>query len=519
MPVSGTTTADAIASAAITETQDAGGRHGSPTSARPPEDVGPSHRNLGLALAIISAAQLMVVLDATIVNVALPSIQRQLHFSSVNLEWVITGYALAFGGLLLLGGRTGDLFGRRRMFVTGVLLFTAASFLGGLATDQAWLIAARVLQGIGGAIAAPTALSLIADTFPEGPQRNRAMGVYAAMSGGGGALGLLLGGILTDLASWRWVLFVNVPIGLLVAFAAPRVLGETGRQSGRLDLPGALTVSGGMTSLVYSLAHAASNGWANAGTIVPLALSVCLLVAFVGIEARSEHALMPLKIFANRNRSGAYAIMLTLGAAMFSLFFFLTQYVQNILGYSPLKAGLAFLPLTVGIVVMAGIMSRVVGRIGTRLPMTIGPLVTTGALVWISRISVHSGYLEGVLGPALLVAVSMGTAFVPLTLSAVAGVPRHEAGLASALLNTGQQVGGSLGLAILVTVATAVTRGQHHVTSAVAVTTGYGAAFRVGAGLAAAAFFIALFSLRTRRDGTSLAPVMEPVVGAEELVA
>jgi MFS family permease len=246
------------------------------------------------------------VLDATIVNVALPSIQRQLHFSAVNLEWVITGYALAFGG------RTGDLFGRRRMFVTGVLLFTAASFLSGFAPDQAWLIGAHVLQGIGGAIAAPTALALITSTFPEGPSRNRAMGVYAAMSAGGGSLGLLLGGILTDIASWRWVLFVNVPIGLLVAFVAPRVIGETERRSGRLDLPGALTVSGGMTSLVYGLAHAAAHEWTNAGTIVPLAVAFCLLVVFVGIEARSEHAIMPLNIFADRGRSGAYAMMLSL---------------------------------------------------------------------------------------------------------------------------------------------------------------------------------------------------------------
>jgi EmrB/QacA subfamily drug resistance transporter len=479
-----------------------------------PEAPAPEHRHLGLALAVICAAQLMVVLDATIVNVALPSIQRDLHFSPVGLEWVITGYALAFGGLLLLGGRTGDLFGRRRMFVIGVLLFSAASLLAGFATGQAWLIGARVLQGVGGAIAAPTALSLIANTFPEGQRRNRAMGVYAAMSGGGGALGLLLGGILTDIASWRWVFFVNVPIGLLVASVAPRVLGETPRQPGRLDIAGALTVSGGMTSLVYGLAHAASHGWANTGTILPLAFSALLLATFVAIEARSEHALMPLRIFADRNRSGAYAVMLALAAAMFSLFFFLTQFVQNILGFSPLKAGLAFLPLTIGIVGVSGIMSRVVGRIGTRIPMTVGPLLTMLALVWVSRISVHTSYVEGVLGPALLVAVSMGMAFVPLTLSAVSGVRREEAGLASALLNTGQQVGGSLGLAILVTVATAVTNAQHEATKAVAVTTGYSAAFKVGAGLAFIAFLIALVTARTpgraRLRASSATPVLEP---------
>jgi EmrB/QacA subfamily drug resistance transporter len=500
----------------MTTIQDA---HDTRQARRPEESAAPAHRQLGLALAIICAAQLMVVLDATIVNVALPSIQRQLHFSPVNLEWVITGYALAFGGLLLLGGRTGDLFGRRRMFVIGVLLFTAASFLGGFAPDQAWLIGARVIQGIGGAIAAPTALSLIASTFPEGPSRNRAMGVYAAMSAGGGSLGLLLGGILTDIASWRWVLFVNVPIGLLVAFAAPRVIGETERRSGRLDLAGALTVSIGMTSLVYGLAHAASHEWANAGTVVPLAVAFCLLVVFVGIEARSEHAIMPLHIFSDRNRSGAYAMMLSLAAALFSLFFYLTQFVQNILGYSPLKAGLAFLPLTAGIAVTAGVTSRFVGRIGTRLPMTLGPLLTTAALVWISRISVHSNYVGAVLGPVLLIAVSMGMTFVPLTLIAVSGVRRREQGLASALLNTGQQVGGSLGLAILVTVATTVTRGQHHVVKAVAVTTGYGAAFKVGAGLALLAFLIALLSIRSGRERTAETPAIMPTPSPEELAA
>jgi predicted MFS family arabinose efflux permease len=274
-----------------------------------------------------------------------------------------------------------------------------------------------------------------------------------------------------------------------------------------------------MTSLVYGLAHAASDGWVNPGTIVPLVTAACLLVAFVGIEARSEHAIMPLRIFADRNRSGAYSIMLTLGAAMFSLFFFLTQFVQNILRFSPLKAGLSFLPLAVGIVVMAGVMSKLVGRIGTRLPMTVAPLITTGALVWISRISVHSGYAEGVLGPALLVALSMGMAFVPLTLTAVAGVRREEAGLASALLNTGQQVGGSLGLALLVTVATAVSRGQHHIGNAIAVTTGYGAAFRVGAGLALLAFLIALLSIRSGGEPTAEAPAMMHTLSPEELMA
>jgi len=484
-----------------------------PDTARPvpvPEDGDLAHPRLGLALVVIAAAQLMVVLDATIVNVALPSIQRQLHFSSVNLEWVITGYALAFGGLLLLGGRLGDLFGRRRMFVVGVALFSVASFLGGFAVDQAWLIGARVLQGVGGAIAAPTALALITSTFPEGPSRNRAMGVYAAMAGSGGAIGLLLGGVLTDVASWRWVLFVNVPIGALVVLAAPRVLGETSTRAGRMDLPGALSVTAGMTSLVYGLAHAAAHSWNNAGTIAPLAAAGLLLGIFVSIESRSSHALMPLRIFASRNRAGSYGIMLAVGAAIFSMFFFLTQFVQNILGYSPLKAGLSFLPLSAGIVTAATVMSRLVGRIGPRLPMTIAPLGATAGLLWLSRLSVHTNYLSGILAPLMLIALSMGSLFVPLTLTAVRGVRREEAGLASALLNTGQQVGGSLGLAILVTVATAASSAQHHVSRAVAVTAGYRNALVVGAGIAAFAFVLALVAIRPPAGGP------DPVPAAEE---
>ncbi|MGH3238506.1 MAG: MFS transporter, partial [Streptosporangiaceae bacterium] len=262
---------------------------------------GPRPR-LGLALTVISTAQLMVVLDATIVNIALPSIRRDLHFSLPGLEWVITAYALTFGGLLLFGGRTGDLFGRRRMFMTGIAIFALASLLGGFATSQAWLITARAAQGVGGAIASPTALALIATTFPEGRARNRAMGVYAAMSGAGGAVGLLAGGILTDLASWRWVLFVNVPIGALVLLLAPRVLAESGTREGKLDLPGALSVTAGMTLLVYGLTNAASHNWGATGTVVPLAAAAALLAAFIAIEARSSQPLMPLRIFANRNR-------------------------------------------------------------------------------------------------------------------------------------------------------------------------------------------------------------------------
>ncbi|MGH7776895.1 MAG: MFS transporter [Candidatus Dormibacterales bacterium] len=465
----------------------------------PPEAA----RRLGLALAIIAAAQLMVVLDATIVNIALPSIQRALHFSAANLAWVINSYAVAFGGLLLLGGRAGDLFGRRRVFMAGIAIFTLGSLAGGFATTSAWLIVARAVQGVGGAIAAPTALALIADSFPEGGSRNRAMGVYSAMAGTGGAVGLLLGGILTDLASWRWVMFVNVPIGLLVLALTPRVLPSISGRPGRLDLPGALSAAGGMSALVFGLSRAATYGWGDTVTLATLAAAGTLLSLFVLIEARSSHPLMPLRIFANRNRTGAYLVMLGLGAGVFATFFFVTQFVQDILGFTPLAAGLGFLPLSATIVATATVTSRLVGRVGRRLPLTVGPLLAAVALLWLSRLGVHSTYVGGVLGPMLVLAVGMGMTFVPLMLTAVSGAAGHEAGLASALVNTGQQIGGSIGLAVLVTVATTVTRGMHAVPatpgSVQAVAAGYSTAFEVGAAIALGAFLAGLAFVRGPR--------------------
>jgi EmrB/QacA subfamily drug resistance transporter len=462
-------------------------------------------------LAVISAAQLMFVLDATIVNVALPTIHRSLHFSTANLEWLITAYSLTFGGLLLFGGRTGDLYGKRRMFMVGIAIFATASLFGGLATSDVWLIITRGLQGIGAAIASPTALSLIATNFAEGPQRNRAMGVYAAMSGGGGAVGLLLGGILTDLASWRWIFFVNVPIAALVLFIAPRALNESETTSGRLDVPGALTATGGMLSLVYGVSNAAIHSWGSPGTLVPLSLAVVLLVTFGFGETRSAEPLMPLRIFANRNRSGAYAMMLCIGTAVFSMFFFLTQFLQNILGWSPIKTGVGFLPMTAGIVVAAGVVSRLVGRIGIRIPLLLGPAGAVVGLSWLSRLTATSGYAD-ILGPLLIIAVSMGLAFVPLTLTTVSGVRPTETGLASALLNTAQQVGGALGLAILATIAIDATKSRaqgmataahgHAQTAAnaIATTHGYATAFEVAAGIALAGLVISLAVIRVPRS-------------------
>jgi EmrB/QacA subfamily drug resistance transporter len=459
-------------------------------------------RNLTVALVVIAAAQLMVVLDATIVNIALPSIQRALHFSATGLEWVVNAYSLTFGGLLLLGGRAGDLFGRRRMFFIGIVLFTLGSLAGGLATGATWLIIARAAQGIGAAIIAPTALSLITDTFSEGPARNRAMGVYGAVAGAGGAAGLLLGGVLTNYFSWRWVLFVNVPIGIVLAIVAPRVLAASQRQAGHLDLPGALSVSAGMVSLVYGLNHAATYGWTDSLTLAALGVAVALLLTFVGLELRSRHPLMPFSIFANRNRDGAYALSLAIGVAMFGTFFFLTQFVQNILGFTPLEAGVAFVPMTFTIVVTAQVVARLVGRFGPRPFVTAGPLFAAGGLFWLAQIDVHTSYLPGLVGPMLLLAVGLGLTFVPLTLMAVSGAGPSESGLASALLNVGQQIGGSIGIALLGTVAATTTRNQlasGHVAASVATTAGYAAGFTLASGIALLAFVMAIVVIRGRQ--------------------
>jgi EmrB/QacA subfamily drug resistance transporter len=462
-------------------------------------------RNLNLALAVIAVAQLMVILDATIVNIALPSIQRALHFSPTGLEWVINAYSLTFGGLLLLGGRAGDLFGRRRMFTAGIVLFTLGSLAGGFANGDVWLIVARAAQGVGAAIVAPTALSLIADTFTEGPARNRALGVYAAVAGAGGAAGLLLGGILTDFASWRWVLFVNVPIGIVLAIAAPRVLATSQRRPGRLDLPGALTVTAGMVLLVYGLSRAATNGWTDTMTLMSLGIAVLLLVVFVAVELRSKHALVPFSIFAQRNRNGAYALSLVIGVAVFGVFFFLTQFVQNNLGFSPLQAGFAFLPMTAGIIVTSQIVARLVGRFGPRMFITVGPLLVAGGLLWLSQINDQTSYFPGLVGPMLLVAIGMGNIFVPLTLMAVSGARPQESGLASALLNVGQQIGGSIGIALLGTIAATVTKNQlagrvpTHAAGNSALASGYGAGFELAAALALAGFALALAVIRGRR--------------------
>ncbi|MBV1938855.1 MFS transporter [Streptomyces sp. BV286] len=406
----------------------------------------------GIALLVIASCQLMVVLDITIVNIALPHIQSSLGFSTENLSWVINAYTLTFGGLLLLGGRLGDVLGRRRVFIFGVLLFVLASLLGGLSQESWQLLAARSLQGVGGAIASPTALSLITTTFREGPERNRAFGVFAAVSAGGSAIGLLAGGLLVEWLDWRWVLYVNVPIGLLIALATPRYIRESERMPGHFDILGALTSTAGMVLLVYGFIRASEEGWSDGLTIAAFLAAVVFLAAFIVVERRSKQPITPLWMFRDRNRSGVYAIMLSLAAAMFGMFFFLTLFVQNILGFSPLRAGLAFLPVSAIIALGAGVASQLLPRWGPKPFMTVGAVLSAIGLGWLTLTEVDSTYAGSILGPMLVFGFGMGLNFVSLTLMAVSGVAPQETGAASGILNATQQVGGSLGLSVLVTV-------------------------------------------------------------------
>ena len=429
-----------------------------PTTTAGSAPAPPRSTRLGLALTLIALAQLMIVLDVTIVNVSLPHVQRALGFSGSGLEWVVNAYALTFGGLLLLGGRLGDLLGRRSVFVAGVLLFAGASLAGGLATSEAWLIGARVLQGAGAAVIAPTALSLLSTTFPEGASRNKAMGVYAAVSAAGGAIGLLLGGLLVTYVNWRWVFFVNVPVALFLALLSPRVFAASKRLAGRFDLLGAFSAASGLALFVYGISHAATDSrgvshWGDMATIVSLVAAAMLLVAFVLIEWRSSHPLMPLRIFADRNRCGAYLIILSVVTAMYAVFFFLTIFLQTVWGYSALRSGAAYMPMAVGVVAVATLSSRLVVRVGTRLLLLAGTVLVAAGMFWLSRLSAQGSYLSDVLGPMLVLATGLGLTFPANNLAALAGADERDAGLASSLLNICNQIGGSIGLAVLGTVA------------------------------------------------------------------
>ncbi|MEA2396038.1 MAG: hypothetical protein QOJ82_3929 [Solirubrobacteraceae bacterium] len=464
-------------------------------------------RSKWLALALLAMTQFVIVLDASIVNVALPSIGRALHFSQDNLAWVVNAYTLAFGGFLLLGGRLADLLGRRRLFMTGLIVFSLASLVGGLAQSDLWLIAARAVQGLGAALISPAALSIVTNTFAEGAERNRALGVWGAVAGSGGAAGVLLGGLLTQYAGWEWVLFVNVPIGLAAAALAPRLLAES-RDEGRaraFDIGGAVSVTVGLALLVYTLVDANRAGWGSARTLVLGALAIVILIAFVVIERRQRHPLVPFDVFRLRTLRGANAVALLVAMSLFSMFFFISLYLQQVLGYDALKTGVSYLPLALSIIVSAGAASALVTRIGFKTTLIVGMLLVTVGLLWFAQISPRGTYLGDVLFPSLVVAVGLGFAFVPVTIAAVTGIRPDQAGLASGLVNTSQQVGGALGLAILVAVANgatsnAIAGGVHG--RAEALTRGFQHAFLVGAGFAFVGAVLAatLISSRDARE-------------------
>ena len=469
-----------------------------------PNDPDDTPRAKNLALLLLAMAQFIVVIDASIVNVALPSIGRHLHFSRTDLSWVVNAYTLTFGGFLLLGGRLSDLLGRRRTFMVGAVVFSLASFAGGIAQSEAWLLAARAVQGLGAAIVSPAALSIITTTFAEGAERNRALGVWGAVAGAGAAAGVLLGGILTSGLGWRWVLFVNVPIGLTLAALAPRILHESRAEDGAstFDFPGAITVTAGLSLLVYAIVDAVNKGWGSAATLSKIGGALVLLVAFVIIELREQHPLMPFSIFRLRTLRGANVVGLLVGMSLLSMFFFLSLYLQNVLGYSPIKTGVSYLPLAVGIILSSVVASALVTRVGFKPVLIAGLLLIAGALIWFSRLPAPGGsYAADVLFPSLLAAVGLGFAFVPVTVAAVTGTKPREAGLASGLINTSEQIGGALGLAIVATIANSRTQsafhsGVHSVT--IALTKGFDRAFLVAAGFAIVGAILAAILISSR---------------------
>jgi len=465
------------------------------------------------ALVLLAMAEFVVVLDASIVNIALPSIGRGLHISLANLSWVVNAYVLTFGGFLLLGGRIADLLGRRLIFTVGLGVFSLASLLGGLAQSELWLIAARAIQGLGAALLAPAALSLVTTIFAEGKERNTALSVWGAVAGSGAAAGVLLGGVLTSALGWRSVLFVNVPIGIAAILLTPGLIAESLSELERrsFDLPGAVTVTAGLSALVYALVRATTVGWGSAQTIGVLAAAAVLLVGFVVIERRSEAPLVPFAFFRNLNVSAANATMFATGAAIIGLFYFLSLYLQKVLGYSAIKAGTSQLPLAVGIILAAGMASPLVAHLGVRRVLIAGLALFAGGLGWFAQLPVNGSYLADLLGPSLLIALGLGFAFVPITILAETGVKDREYGLASGLLNTSQQIGGALGLAVLATIATTRTdnlAASHHPINQ-ALTLGFHSAFLAAAGFTLLAI-IAAASIGTRHVRRSQLPQPAP---------
>ena len=470
----------------------------------------------GPLLALLAASQFVVVLDASITNVALPSIGRDLALSQDSLSWVVNSYTLTFGGFLLLGGRLADILGRRRVYIWGLVLFAIASFVGGFSQSETTLIIARAVQGLGAALLSPAALSILTSTFREGAERNRALGVWGGVAGAGGAAGVLLGGVLTEYISWRWVLFVNVPIAVGAVLLAPRLVPESRdeRERGGFDLAGAFTVTAGLAVLIYALVDANDAGWGSTQTIVLLALAAALLVSFVVVESRAAAPLVPFDVFRSRTRTGAYATGLLVGASLFSMFFFVSLYMQQVLGWDALKSGLAYLPLAITIILAAGIASVLVTKIGFKPVVITGLLSVAAGLFLFSRISADGSFGGDILIPSLLAAVGLGFSFVPVTIGGTTGIAPDEAGLASGLINAGQQVGGALGLAILAALATARTEAVSTgpgPPGPEALTEGFQAAFLGGAAFALIGAVIAAVLIRSQDSRAVIGQGPEPV--------
>ena len=471
------------------------------------------------ALILLCAAQFVVVLDASIVNVALPSIGKGLGFSDQNLPWVVNAYVIAFGGFLLLGGRAADLLGRRRVFMAGLMVVAVASLAAGFAATQGQLIAARAAQGLGAAIISPAALSIVTSMFKDGAERNKALGAWGAVAGSAGAVGVLLGGILTEGLGWEWVLWVNVPVALVALAFTPGLIPESRSESAtrHFDAAGAVSVTAGLSVLAYSLLDASSAGWGSTKIIGLLALSAILIGAFVVIELRSTAPLVPFRIFRLRTLTGANVVGILLGASLFSMFFFISLYMQQVLGYSAIHAGLSYLPLALTIIVAAGLGGQLVTRFGFKPVLAAGMLLVTVGLAWFSQVSVGGGFTADILGPSLLAAIGLGFGFVTTTIAAVSGVEQREQGLASGLINTSQQIGGALGLAVLSTIATSRTdQVMASGTSSLpnALTEGFQSAFLGGAVIAALGLVATLVLIRTRDSRAHVEMARSEAAGA-----
>ena len=479
-----------------------------------------SARRKWLGLALLCAVQFMVVLDIAIVNVALPSIQTDLGFSQENLQWVISAYALFFGGFLLLGGRAADLLGRRRLFLAGIVVFTGASLVSGLAWNEEALIGARALQGLGAAIISPAALSILMTMFAEGKERNTALGAWGAVGAFGAVAGVLLGGIFTDLLSWEWIFYVNVPVGIAALAITPLLIVESRDETAEsFDIPGAVLVTSSLVALVYAITQANDYGWASLETIGLFAASAVLMAAFLAWESRVKDPLMPFSIFRLRTLVGANVAGLILGTAMFGMFLMLTLYMQQVLGYSPLRTGVAYLAVAGTAIFWSALAAQLVTRIGVKPVLVIGMAALTGGLVYFTQVSVGGSYLGDLLPGFLLIGVGLGFSFVPISIAALAGVQEAEAGLASGLINTSQQIGGALGIAALSAIATSTTSDEvaNGTTLSLALTDGFQGAFVAGAAVALVGVLVALFVV-SRRDlapenaDEELEPAFDPAV-------